>query len=408
MFRDLDLDPGRLRPDDIRTLPLTPKDALRADPDAFVRRSARPYLRAMTTGTTGAATSVYFSQQELRAMAALSALAFLFHRQIEPEDVVQISTSSRAVLGNLGLAGAAERIGAVVYHAGIVDPPHSLSLLSQERSLRGKLPRASVLSTYPSYLGELVEHGHHLGYGPADFGLRRILLGGEIVTEGLRTRATKLFGPVEFVEGYAMTETIPFGGNVCSQGHLHFEPSQGLPEVLNPGTGTPVLPGETGTLVATPFPPFRDTTILLRYDTQDVVRVLPQPPACEMSHLTATSNILGKLRFCVRHETGWAYQRDVLEAVEGVDEVPMPGRCGFWEVPGGVAVEAVAPEDSPRVRRELGDRLEERGVPLRDLRLVASRSELQHPLPVRCDLKESAIGPAPEVTRMADAEEMFR
>ena len=53
---------------------------------------------------------------------------------------------------------------------------------------------------------------------------------------------------------------------------LPFEPVHGLLEVLDPETRRPAGPGEVGTLVATPFPPFRETTILLRYDTQDVVR----------------------------------------------------------------------------------------------------------------------------------------
>lgn len=35
-----------------------------------------------------------------------------------------------------------------------------------------KVPQASVLTTYPSYLGELVELGLAAGYEPADFGLR--------------------------------------------------------------------------------------------------------------------------------------------------------------------------------------------------------------------------------------------
>ena len=43
-----------------------------------------------------------------------------------------------------------------------------------------------------SYLGELLDYGlaHH--YQPADFGLERISVGGEIVTQGLKQRAELL------------------------------------------------------------------------------------------------------------------------------------------------------------------------------------------------------------------------
>jgi hypothetical protein len=46
----------------------------------------------------------------------------------------------------------------------------------------------------------------------------------------------------------------------------------------------------------------------------------------------------------------------------------------------------------PSVRRALETRLEERGVPVRGLNLVEHRGELQRPLPLRCDLRESAFG----------------
>jgi phenylacetate-coenzyme A ligase PaaK-like adenylate-forming protein len=82
------------------------------------------------------------------------------------------------------------------------------------------------------------------------------------VTAGLKQRCRELFGAVQFLEGYGMTESWPFGGTLCADGHPHFEPSHGLLEVLNIETGAPARPGEAGTLVLTPFPPFRETTIV--------------------------------------------------------------------------------------------------------------------------------------------------
>jgi phenylacetate-CoA ligase len=42
LFEQLGLDPARLRYEDIQRIPLTPKEALRGDPDAFGCRSAQP------------------------------------------------------------------------------------------------------------------------------------------------------------------------------------------------------------------------------------------------------------------------------------------------------------------------------------------------------------------------------
>ena len=56
---------------------VTPKAALRDDPDAFVHREARVVLRTATTGTTGRPTTVCFSAHELLTLSALSAISFL-------------------------------------------------------------------------------------------------------------------------------------------------------------------------------------------------------------------------------------------------------------------------------------------------------------------------------------------
>ena len=391
LFARAGLDPGRLSHDQIASLPLTPKAAIRDDPDAFLRRSVRVALRTTTTGTTGRPTEVCFSAHELRVTMLLGAISLLAAGRITSEDIVQINTSSRATLGNLCSAGALARIGALVCPVGLVEPEVTLGLLATRRRIAGKKPQVSVMSTYPSYLGELVECGLRLGFGPADFGLERIAIGGEIVTEGLKKRSEQLFGPVAFEEGYGMTETWPFVGQRCSQGHLHFEPTVGLLEVLTPETARPAQPGEIGTMVATPFAPYREATVVLRYDTEDLVWPLGEQPDCSLRHLPGCSDVLGKRRLAVRHEHGWTCPRDVLEALEAVADVPLPARCGFWAAGDGVAVELFARADTGELRRIVARELETRGVPLRELRIVDDPRHLEHPLPLRGDLREASF-----------------
>jgi phenylacetate-coenzyme A ligase PaaK-like adenylate-forming protein len=426
LFAGLGLDPGRLTTEDVARLPLTPKAALRDDPGAFVRRGAGAAFRTTTTGTTGRPTSVYFTARELETTAALTALGLLLHGQLGPEDVVQVSTSARATLGNTCLARACARIGALWALTGLVEPRLALAQLTEAHRVPGKRPRPSYLVVYPSYLGELVERGLAAGLGPADFGLERIAAGGEVVTSGLKARARRLFGDaVAFDEGYAQTETWPLGGVRCEAGHLHFEPSRGLVEVLalpeaGPGVSAPTVPappdpsapgvpapppaapGAPGMVVATPFAPYREASVVLRYATEDVVRAVAGPPACALRHLPATGVVLGKLRLAVRHGAGpegWTFPRQVLEALEAADladAVPLPARCGVRAVPGGVAVEALVRPgqgDLPAVRRAVGARLEAQGVPLRELCLVEDPARLRRPLPLRGDLRERSFAP---------------
>jgi len=392
LFERLDMDPRAIEYDDIAALPVTPKEALRDDGEAFVRSGSRPAYRSTTTGTTGWPTTVWFSDDENHLIGALSTITFLSQRIIQPEDVVQVSISTRARLGVHGVTFSANAIGAVVHPAGVVSPEHTLALLNERHKLPGKKERVSVMSTYPSYLGELLEVGRALGYRPSDFGLERVLLGGEIVSAGMQRRVQELFGPIQVVQNYGMTELVPFGASLCDQGHLHYEPAVGLVEVLDmDNRQRPVLPGQAGVIVATPLPPFRETTVLLRYNTEDVVRPLSGPLDCSLRRVPATTNLLGKARLSVRHEDGWTFVRDVLEALEALEEIPLPARYGFWAVQGGVAVEVVARSAGARTRSAVGDALEAAGIPLRELHVVEDPSDLRHPLPLRCDLKEGSL-----------------
>jgi phenylacetate-CoA ligase len=404
LFERTGLDPARMTYEDIHRIPPTPKEALRDDVGAFVSRSANPVFRTTTTGTTGRPTSTLFSDYEMRLYVALNAIGLLTQGECTPEDVVMVSTSSRATLGNTCAIEGAKRTGALAFLGGLVDPALTLALLSEELRIPGKKSRVSSMTTYPSYLGELVECARSMGYGPSDFGLESISVGGEIVTEGLKRRAAEVFGQVRFSEGLGMTETWPCVGRQCEQGHLHFEPSQGLVEVCRPGTGEPASPGEAGTMVVTPFPPYRETTLLLRYDTQDVALVLEEAPTCTLRNLPAVSNVQGKLRLSVQHESGWTYPRDVIEALESVEEVPLPARCGVWAVPGGVAVEVVARGDRAIAERKIALALEARGVPLRELHLREDKSRLSHPYPWRGDLRETSFS-APSRTEIAPAQD---
>ncbi len=389
LFARIGLDPGNLTYEEIARIPFTTKVDIRDRPDDFVRRTARPVFRTTTTGMTGRPTSVSFSAYEMSLYIALGAISMLTSNHASAEDIVIISSSSRATLGNLCSAGSLARVGALVFNGGLVEPELTLALLSDRFSIQGKRDRVSIMITYPSYLGQIVECGLGMGYKPSDFGLRLISVGGEVVTQGVKTRAKQLFGDaVQFDSGSGMTEIWPFNGQQCEMGHLHFEATQGLLELYNPETGASAQPGEAGVLVATPFPPFRDTTIVLRYDTQDVVRVLEGPLGCRMKQIPAVSDMQGKLKLSVRHEHGWTFVRDVAEALEALDDVPLPARYGFWAVSGGVGVEVVTRSQADDVKRRVEASLEGRGVPVRELHLLADRGQLRNPLPLRGDLRE--------------------
>jgi phenylacetate-coenzyme A ligase PaaK-like adenylate-forming protein len=96
LFADLGYNPQALKELSIDQVPLTQKEAVLANPDAFVSGTARPVFRTATTGTTGRPTSISFSAYEMATYIALTALADGRSGEVTSEDIVQLSTSSRA------------------------------------------------------------------------------------------------------------------------------------------------------------------------------------------------------------------------------------------------------------------------------------------------------------------------
>src|SRR5439155_24569803 len=84
-------------------------------------------------------------------------------------------------------------------------------------------------------------------------------------------------------------------------------------------------------------------------------------------------------------------QRDVLEALEALEEVPLPARFGMRaDRADGVAVEVVAREEDGRTRRRIATALERR-VPLQGLRVVTDPATLEDPVLLRTDLREPSF-----------------
>jgi phenylacetate-CoA ligase len=385
----LGLRPKDLTLDRIAELPPTPKSALRVLPEAFVSSRADMALQAFTTGTTGTPTSCWFSEYELDLAAAYGALGMMINIGLGERDVLALCTSSRAVLGGHTLIRAARLAGVATVVGGVIDPAETLSRLATPVHVPRKKPKISALSVFPSYLSVLVQTGERLGYTAADFGVEKILCGGEILSDALRERTRDFFG-AEIEESYAMTEVFPFGGQVCSQGHLHYTADHGLVEVLDPVTFGPTEPGAVGSLVITPFPPYRETTVILRLATGDLVRTLRAEPTCELAGQPATSPLLGKAALAPGSAERPLYQRDILELLEAQPQLPAPVRYGVETADDGFDLHVHGPEE-PAVQAALEQRAADAGLPVRKIVLHRSPEEVPRQAFTRALLHETVV-----------------
>jgi phenylacetate-CoA ligase len=312
--------PEELDQERLRSLPVTTKRDLTERPDDFRCADVPGFLATRTTGTTGKPAEIWLSRYEMELWPALGALASVLHGDLGPDDTMQVNVSSRAVAANHLSAASCRLVGAGCRLLGIVPPDIALDGLTAGG--------ATLLSTCPSYLAELVTAARRRGLGPADFRLRRVVVGGEVLSPSLRQAACQVLGVASIDDTYSMTEVIPVTGRTCSQSHLHHELNTGLTELLDLRTGEPAAPGALGTVVITPFFPYRDCMPVFRYDTRDVARSLPEGRLnCELASVPATSQILGKADHLLELGPGAVVTpRQLIDALEALPGAPWPAR----------------------------------------------------------------------------------
>lgn len=159
-------------------------------------------------------------------------------------------------------------------------------------------------------------------------------------------------------------------------------------ELLDPETFEPARPGEIATLVVTPYVPYRDCTFVLRYITNDLVLVLDEAPACELSGLPASSAILG--RFCGPSSL-LVPTRAILELLEGERAVPLPARYSLADDPAGPVLHVAAGRPSGALLGRLEERAGCLAPKLAGIVLHEGPAGLPSRVPLRCDLVEHSF-----------------
>jgi phenylacetate-coenzyme A ligase PaaK-like adenylate-forming protein len=385
LFARADVAPERLTLEDLPSLPVTRKQDLLDRAEDFLADGSRPYLSTRTTGTTGRPTEIWLSREESELWPAMAALSGLLRGEIGPDDFMQINISSRAtaaVQQNVTVCGL---VGARCVVLGLVPPEESLDGLCS-----GGDAAPTLLSTYPSYLAELVQAARRRGLGADAFRLRRIDCGGELLSASLAAAAAQTLGAV-VNDTFAMTEVLPVSGRTCAEGHLHHDLNMGLIEIVDPDTGQPVQPGEIGTVVVTPYYPFRECMPVLRYDTRDLVQRLPDETLhCDLAGTPGTSRILGKADQLLRSDGRPVTPRDLVEVYEALPSQPWPARFEAHEHDGRIRLSVPQSGLGRLTPDALAERFDAVGIAV-TVRVVDDDASGRRLRPARADLLETTF-----------------
>jgi phenylacetate-CoA ligase len=386
-FAAAGIQPERLDVAGLGAIPVTVKADLIGKAADFQCADVARHLATRTTGTTGRPAEIWLSRYEMDLWPAMGALAAVLRDDLRPTDVMQVNMSSRATatvhldVATCRLVGAGSRI------LGLVPPDEALDSLADGT--------VTLLSAAPSYLAQLVVAARRRGMGPADFRLRRVDVGGEVLSTSLATAARETFGVSTVNDLFGMTEVLPVTARTCAHGHLHHDINTGLVEYLDLETGETAAPGALATVVITPFFPYRDCMPVFRYDTRDVVRPLESDTlTCEIAGLPATTPVLGKADHILRLGPADAVTpRQLVEAIEALPTEPWPARFRATVHNGRIALtlpeSAIEGVGHAAAVRHFADH----GIDV-DLSLVSDdgATALRY---LRCDLRETTFAARP-------------
>ncbi len=270
--------------EDIRQIPLTSKDDLRAHSRDMLTVPLRDIIRVhASSGTTGQATVVYYTRTDIELWADLVARS-LYMTGLRADDVFQNMMGYGLFTGGLGFHYGAERLGAMTIPAGAGNSKRQVQLMQQFAT--------TAIHIIPSYALFLLTTFAELNVDPQDLPLRLAYIGAEPYSAETRQRIEEAYG-LKAYNCYGLSELNgPGVAFECpEQNGSHVWEDSFLLEVLDPETLEPVGPGVVGELVFTNLT--RQGMPLLRYRSRDLASYDDQPCPCGR-HSRRISRIQGR------------------------------------------------------------------------------------------------------------------
>jgi phenylacetate-CoA ligase len=293
-FAAAGLDLGRLSfPVDMKHIPFTTKAELiesqRDHPPTgdFLTEPASSFTRFhQTSGTSGSPLRWYDTLDSWTSL--LDSWLTLFRvAGINTNDRLFFAFSFGPFLGFWAAFEAGFRYGCFSLAGGGMSSSARLCLMREQR--------ATVVFCTPTYALRLAEVAAQEGLKLPNSGVRALVVAGEPGGSIAATRARiEQFWGSKVIDHYGLTETGPLGIEcTANPAGLHIGETFVFTEVVDPGTGAGVAPGNPGELVVTTFG--RKACPLIRYRTGDLVCVDRVPCPCGRSLLRLGGGIRGRV-----------------------------------------------------------------------------------------------------------------
>jgi len=281
-FNEMDLRPEQIRSlDDLKYLPFTEKQDLRNNyPFGLFAVPRDNVVRVhASSGTTGKATVVGYTQRDVNTWAELMARS-LMCAGASRRDIVHNAYGYGLFTGGLGMHYGVERLGATILPISGGGTRRQVMLMRDFGS--------TILCSTPSYALFLYESIIAAGMSISDLKLHTGIFGAEPWSEKMRSEIESKL-QIKALDIYGLSEIMgPGVGMECcdAQEGLHIWEDHFLVEIIDPETGEQLPLGETGELVITTLT--KEAQPLIRYRTRDITRIDAIPCRCGRTHRRIT------------------------------------------------------------------------------------------------------------------------
>ena len=273
--------------DDMKYLPFMEKEDFRENyPYGLFAVPKEKIIRIhSTSGTTGIPSLVGFTKEDWERQCYLTSIVGKM-AGIEEKDIVQIVYGFGMFTGGIGWLEGLENIGSLVIPIGPGNTKKQIEYLKQLKT--------SVLIGTPSYilhLAEYIKNNTDIDI-IKDLNVKKILVGGEILTENIREIIKKSWQINNVTQNYGFCEGGGAGisGECVFQNGMHIT-DEYYPELIDPVTCENLENGKTGEIVFTSLS--KKGLPLIRYRTHDITSLYYEKCDCGIEGYKM-STILGR------------------------------------------------------------------------------------------------------------------
>ncbi len=263
--------------DDIKKLPLTTKDDLRAAyPFGMFAVPRREIVEVHTSsGTTGKPTVSGYTKEDIKIWSEVMARGLTMFGLTE-DDIIQNTHGYGLFTGGFGVHYGAQNIGATVIPISTGQTRRQIEIMKDFAT--------TVLIVTPSYGLYLAEVAKEEGIKKEDLNLKSIGFGAEMWTEEMRQEIQKRFNAPAY-NIYGLTEIMGPGVALeCpEQDGLHVMDDHFFPEIIDSETMEVLPDGEKGELVLTTLT--RHGMPIIRFRTKDVTSLKNGTCGCGRTHV---------------------------------------------------------------------------------------------------------------------------